>query len=692
MANGTGLQFTLQINSLTRGEFVVLQFDYDEALSSIYQVQLDLASRREDIIPQEVVDQTALLTVYQDGVVLRYVHGIVSAFEQGDMGHHHTFYRLTIEPSAARLALRHNSRIFQQLNALDIISILLQEMGIEDYAFACQRTPAVREYCVQYRETDLTFIARLAAEEGLFYFFEQHPDKHTLVFADDVQALIPHTAPYEYNANAGGVKKQFFVSQLAHQSSVAPSAVQLKDYSFKTPNNALLSNQAGQAQSWQRQDYEHYDYPGRYKEAGSGSAFVRYRMESLRAEAEAISGSSNIPMWLSGSRFSLIEHLNGAMNRDWNIVSVRHHGEQPQALEEAGTSGQTRYVNHFRATPSHLQWRPEPNPKPRVDGPQIATVTGPQGEEIFCDEHGRVKVQFPWDRYSNNDENASCWIRVSQDWAGAQYGNMAIPRIGHEVIVSFLEGDPDQPIITGRTYHATNRPPYALPEHKTRTVLRTETHKGDGYNELRFEDEVGQEEIYIHAQKDQNRQIENDWGEQIKRDQHSEVDRDRFSLIKGNQHLTTHGETRDLIKGDQTWLMDSKLHTKVGQKWLTEVSDEVHQQAGNKVVLDAGVEITLSAGGSFIKLDPAGVHLVGPAINMNSGGSAGSGSGYAGQVAELVKGVEQAVEIAPLEIIQTPALKLAEYAPFEVTRQIAALRSGEPLVSICNPPEEEDVQ
>ncbi|RJG37156.1 type VI secretion system Vgr family protein, partial [Motilimonas pumila] len=229
--------------------------------------------------------------------------------------------------------------------------------------------------------------------------------------------------------------------------------------------------------------------------------------------------------------------------------------------------------------------------------------------------------------------------------------------IGHEVIVHFLEGDPDQPIITGRTYHATHKPPYTLPDHKTRTVLRTETHKGEGYNELRFEDQAGQEEIYIHAQKDHNTLVENDQSEHIKRDQHSTVDRHQYHLTKGNQHLTVDGEARTLIEQDCTWLLDKNLHQKIGQNWHCQVGEEMHQQAGNKVVIDAGVEITLSGGGSFIKLDPAGVHLVGPAINLNSGGSAGSGSGYAGVQAELVKPVEQAVNSERVEVAEKAAAK-----------------------------------
>ncbi|PMN87961.1 type VI secretion system Vgr family protein, partial [Enterovibrio norvegicus] len=290
--------------------------------------------------------------------------------------------------------------------------------------------------------------------------------------------------------------------------------------------------------------------------------------------------------------------------------------------------------------------------KPCVHGPQIAIVTGPAGEEIFCDEHGRVKVQFPWDRYGNSDESSSCWVRVSQGWAGGQYGMMAIPRIGHEVIVSFLEGDPDQPIITGRTYHATNVPPYPLPANKTRTVLRTETHQGEGFNELRFEDEAGQEEIYVHAQKDMNLLVENDRKDNIKHDLHLDVENERFSHIKVDDHLTVDGQSKEHIKGDKTITTDSSIHIKQATSQLVDAGSEVHQKSGAKLVIEAGSQITLKAGGCFVTVDTAGVHISGPVIDLNAGGGAGSGSGFGGIAPALPGGVT--APKAPAELMLAP--------------------------------------
>ncbi|NGZ19362.1 type VI secretion system tip protein VgrG, partial [Vibrio aestuarianus subsp. cardii] len=320
--------------------------------------------------------------------------------------------------------------------------------------------------------------------------------------------------------------------------------------------------------------------------------------------------------------------------------------------EEEGGSGATTYNNQFTLIPATITWRATPKTKPQTDGPCMAHVVGPDGEEIFCDEHGRVKLHFPWDRYSNGDEHSSCWVRVSQGWAGSQYGMMAIPRIGHEVIVSFLNGDPDQPIVTGRTYHASNKAPYTLPDNKTKTVLRSETHQGEGFNELSFEDQAAQEKIYLHAQKDYEALVLNDATSHIKHDSHLTVDNDQFSHIKNNQHLTVEGESRQKIALDRSLDVGGSLHQKIGEKTVFDSGNEVHLKAGNKLVLDAGNEITIRAAGSFIKVDGGGVHLVGPAINLNSGGSAGSGSGYGGVVAALPMGL--AASSAPDEILLAP--------------------------------------
>ncbi|MBY7972625.1 type VI secretion system tip protein VgrG [Vibrio fluvialis] len=665
------LKYQFHVEGLEDDTLVVRGFEGQETLSSErmngqlchgFRYELELASRLANLTPEMVVDKVAELTLYRDDILVQRVNGIVRRFTQGDTGHHHTFYSLTLVPALERLSLRHNSRIFQLKTVPEILSILLQEMGINDYAFALTRDCAQREFCVQYRETDLDFLHRLAAEEGLVYSFIHEEGKHTLIFSDASDSLPKLGEPIPYNTLAGGMIESPYISALSVHTQSEVSQTALQDYSFKKPAYSFAQQAVGTEMAYQQPDYEHFDAPGRYKDDVSGKAFSQIRLDYLRRNARTATGKSNQPLLRPGVKFDLQEHLDDTLNRDWLVVSVTSQGTQPQALEEAGGNGATTYANQFTLIPAHRTWRATPQAKPQVDGPMIATVVGPEGEEIFCDEHGRVKLHFPWDRYSNGDEHSSCWVRVSQGWAGSQYGMIAIPRIGHEVIVSFLNGDPDQPIVTGRTYHATNTAPYALPDNKTKTVLRTETHQGQGYNELSFEDQAGSEQIYLHAQKDFDGLIENDHTSVIKHDKHLTVENDRFTQIKNNQHLTVGGESRESVTGNRTLMVEGSLHVKTGSVWVNESGTEVHIKAGQKVVIEAGSEITVKAGGSFVKVDPAGVHLSGSGVNLNSGGSPGSGSGFSGQAATLPGNLDDAPPLDAPKTVSYQALLQAEEA------------------------------
>ncbi|URG49103.1 type VI secretion system tip protein VgrG [Pectobacterium quasiaquaticum] len=653
MANSTGLQFTVKVGALDAGTFAVVDFRLDEGLNRPFSLSLSLASALPDVDFGAVLDQPCELMIWYEGELKRRVSGIISGFTQGDTGFRRTRYQIDVRPALWRLGLRTNARIFQAQKPEAIIGALLEEAGITDYAFALRHEHAPREYCVQYRESDLAFITRLAAEEGLYFFHEFEEGKHRVVFADDAGALTKGPELF-FNLATQGLSEGEYVRRFHYAERVSTAEVELKDYSFKTPAYGLSHKKMSSELAHQRESYQHYDYPGRYKQDPSGKAFSGYRLDALRSGAVKSEGESNCAGLMPGNTFTLTEHPNATLNAVWQTVSVTHVGQQPQALEEESGGEPTTMSNSFAVVKGTTTWRAAMPYKPMVDGPQIATVVGPTGEEIYCDPYGRVKLQFPWDRYGASNDQSSCWVRVSQGWAGGQYGMIAIPRIGHEVIVSFLEGDPDQPIVTGRTFHATNCPPYDLPAHKTRTVLRTKTHQGEGFNELRFEDQAGQEEIYLHGQKDLKALVENDVVWHIKHDAHTEIDNERVIRIKANDHLTVENEKRDHVKGGLSLTVDASMHQKLGQALLVEAGEEVHVKAGAKVVLEAGAELTLKVGGSFVKIDPSGVSIVGPAININSGGNAGSGSGWAGQSPILPGGV--AVPSAPPATLPAPAI------------------------------------
>ncbi|NNN68695.1 type VI secretion system Vgr family protein [Vibrio sp. 3-2(1)] len=628
------LNFTLKVDGLAEDVFVVRDYQGQESLSNTRQVNgepcygfryhIELASRQSTLSAMDVVDKNAQLAVIRNGQVVQYVHGIVRHFGIGDTGHSHTHYSLTLVPALERLSLRHNSRIFQLKTVPEILSVLLEEMGISDYAFSLKRECAQREFCVQYRETDLDFLHRLAAEEGLVYHFVHQAGKHTLFFSDDSQSLSKLDSPVPWNALSGGVADTPYVSKWAQhtQSHVAQS--QLADYSFKKPAYSFSQNARGTEMNYQQPNYEHFDFPGRFKDDVSGKAFNQIRLEYLRREAHTAQGASNEPRLRAGTKFDLIDHLDPRFNRDWVVVSIVHTGSQPQALEESGGSGATTYSNHFTVIPAHVTWRATPQPKPQVDGPCMAKVVGPDGEEIFCDEHGRVKLHFPWDRESEGNELSSCWVRVSQGWAGGQYGMMAIPRIGHEVIVSFLHGDPDQPIVTGRTYHATNTSPYVLPDHKTKTVLRTQTHQGEGFNELSFEDQAGQELVYVHAQKDMQVKVENSHHARINYDQSVSIGHDEMHVVANDRKLTVDGSQNQVTKGNYISDTQGDKHESIGGDLARKIAGAIGVSADGDITIKSGSKITLQVGGSFVVIDASGVAIDGGTILIKSGGSPGS--------------------------------------------------------------------
>ncbi|MFB2861112.1 type VI secretion system tip protein TssI/VgrG [Aeromonas hydrophila] len=617
MANQTGLQFTVKVGTLPAPTFAVASFELNEGLNRPFDLHLELASLLSDIDFGAVLDQPCELLVWFEGDLLRRVSGVVAQFAQGDTGFRRTRYSMVVKPALWRLSLRTNARIFQAQKPEEILSILLQEHGITDYAFALKNEHAQREYCVQYRESDLAFLNRLAAEEGMFYFHEFEAGKHRLVFADDAAALQEGPALF-FNLANQGLQQGAFVRRFHYQEAVRPSDVELKDYSFKTPAYGLSHKKMGAELEHQRDSYQHFDYPGRFKQDPSGKAFAQHRLDALRADAVTGNGHSTEAGLMPGLSFELSEHPAPALNIAWQVVHVTHTGKQPQALEEEGGSEPTVYYNDFGVVKATTTWRAQMPHKPLVDGAQIATVVGPAGEEIYCDKYGRIKLQFPWDRYGASDEHSSCWVRVGQAWAGGGYGMMAIPRIGHEVIVSFLEGDPDQPIVIGRTYHATNLPSEGLPANKTRMSLRSNTHKGKGFNELRFEDKAGQEEVFLHAQHDMNTVVLNNRSTSVNANHTEQVGGSQTVAVQGNQTMSVKLDQVTEVQGEQTVAVTKNRSTMVNDNESLQVKNNIaiQSQDGDILIATAGGYIAIDKEGN-IAITGKGLVLNGTRIDLN---------------------------------------------------------------------------
>ncbi|EPZ3215232.1 type VI secretion system tip protein TssI/VgrG, partial [Escherichia coli] len=424
----------------------------------------------------------------------------------------------------------------------------------------------------------------------------------------DTVRHLPESFEIPWNTNTRTEVSTLCISQFRYSAQIRPSSVVTKDYTFKRPGWAGRFEQEGQHQDYQRTQYEVYDYPGRFKSA-HGQNFARWQMDGWRNNAETARGMSRSPEIWPGRRIVLTGHPQANLNREWQVVASELHGEQPQAVPGRSGSG-TTLNNHFAVIPADRTWRPQPLLKPLVDGPQSAVVTGPAGEEIFCDEHGRVRVKFNWDRYNPADQDSSCWIRVAQAWAGTGFGHLAIPSVGQEVIVDFLNGDPDQPIIMGRTYHQENRTPGSLPGTKTQMTIRSKTYMGSGFNELKFDDATGREQVYIHAQKNMDTEVLNDRTTTVKHDHRETVKNDQTVTIQeGNRLLTVE-------KGHKiTGVLKGSLSEDVFQDRGT-IAGSVHVDAVNNGGEGDGIqaytaikEILLAVEESKIALTPDGIQL-----------------------------------------------------------------------------------
>ena len=603
MAVQSDYRYTLDAGE--KHTFDVISFKLTEGLSEPFRLELMLSSFDPNISFSALMDQSVTFTFWQGEQPVRYLNGIVTSFGLGKTGFVRTHYQMVVEPALARAAFQSDSRIFQHQNSEKIIRTLLQKNRVEKVSFEPLPSDWEREYCVQYRETDLAFIERLAAEEGWYYYFDHRADSHELRFGHQSIAS-PILGTLTYNAKPAGDRSFACLWRFDYCRKVTTTRQTLRDYTFLNPNYNLEHQHHSQASALTDSDtsksavnsatvYEKYDYPGRYKKDEQGNPFSLYRLESELAVSETANAVGDDMRVIPGYGFTLEGHANSAFNQDWLVVRVEHLGKQTGSLdEEAGEEG-NRYENTLFLIPHNKPWRSPLKPRPIIRGTQVAHVTGPEGEEIYCDEWGRVKLQFPWDRLGNFDEHSSCWVRVVQGWAGAQYGNMMIPRIGHEVLVKFLNGDPDQPIVVGRTYHSTTEPPYELPKHKTRMTIKSKTHKGNGFNELRFEDEMGREEVFIHAEKDLNHIVKHDETTQVGHDRTEQVGRNETIHI-GNDRMETVGQDEDLtINRDQIRSIGRNRITKIEKDDILNVNNNrrvnVHADSLIKVGQDLTIEI-----------------------------------------------------------------------------------------------------
>lgn len=637
--NTTGLYFSIKIGELSLDTFDVVEFNLDEALSELFTLTLSLSSRNANIDLQEQLLQKAQLIVYSDGQKQRIINGIVEKAECGDSGFKRTYYTFVVRPLLWLLTLTKDSRIYHFKTVPEIIDEILQDFNI---VFDKQLMDAhsVREYTTMKRESYYQFVSRLAAEEGIIFWFEE-----SKMFYSDSHLGMTGGLELLYNSHPQPATKELVINKLRFACTMRPTEAKVKDYRYSHPD--VKMDAKSQAVK-ELPIFEVYDSYGRYENEQIAQQFSKYRLEALQSDSELGRAFSNSIQLMPGKIFQVREHPSKAMNDRWQVVRITHRGTLPQSLDNESDDSSAMLTNDFSFIPGKNDWRSAFIHKPQADGDEIATVVGPAGEEIYVNEDGAVKVHFHWNRYDQPDGNASCWVRVMQNWNGDGFGFLATPRIGQEVIISYLNGDIDRPIITGTVYNGNNRPPIKLPENKTQMSIRSKTHKGDGFNELRFEDDNGKEEVFIHAQKDMNIKILNNETEEIgndhtevignnqtqhiKNDHSIKIDNNHFFRTQSSSHITVDGEQRNHIKSNHSTLIQGESNLKIESNYQTEVGSEYHLKSGQNIVINSGATITLNSAGSFVQISPGGIILSGPSVQIISGGGGSVAKGFAGQL------------------------------------------------------------
>lgn len=642
--------FTLSISDLD-APIEITQFWGEEGISQLFHFSIVIESSELGIKPADVAGVVADFT-FGDRGQIRTVHGLISRFEHVgcDPERKIAVYSLDLVSDLFHLSQRQQSRIFQQMGA---DAILMETLETAMYPTsrvknACNQKHSVREFCVQYRETDLNFFSRIAESAGIFYFFDHANDDAKLMIGDTQTTFEPiaESGEIRFQTRGGPTAYDDFIYEFRLAQEVRSGSIMLRAVNFEHPRKMITVESAGDVD----QSLEVYDYPGDFQVESDGKKLARIRQEAEESQRVRGSALSNSVRLVPGYKFTLYDHKQvDSFNAEYLITSVSHNGSQPAS---DGTAGHSTYSNEVRFLPADIPYRPPLlTRRPTIEGTQTATVTGPDGHEINTDEHARVKVRFHWDRSDTPDTDSSCWIRVSQLWAGGSWGGMNIPRIGQEVLINFLEGDPDRPVITGRLYNGLNKPPYALPDKKTISTIKSNSSLGGGgFNELRFDDTKDAEEIYQHAQRNltietlndksqttgnnETLSIGNNRTKSVKKDESTSIGGNRTETvtknetvsIDGSRSLTvaksetiniTESRTDDVGKNetlsvgkDQSYTIGDNLKISVGKDSTAQVGKNYGLSAGDNIVLSADNEITLKCGSASIIMKSNGDILI----------------------------------------------------------------------------------
>lgn len=616
-----GLSFACEVGDGTLADFSVVKFTLEESLSTLFTLQLHVVSRCPLKDNTELLLKKVAFTVYLNGQPQRVIHGIISHIHQGQSGFHRTFYTLTLRPALWLLSLNQDSRIYHQQSPVEILQYLTHKYQLPTH-FELRYSHPAREYTTQKRESDLEMVLRLCAEEGIVFWMEGE----TCVFGDSYGAYIGGDT-LRYNPHPQNALTEPVLSSMTLSTSMVSQQVIGKDRLYTHPDYPYEHTYTNSTIKTDPALFSVFESYARAPEDSVGLDLAKYRLQARQIEECHGEGVSNCVTLRPGSTFWVTDHSDKQFNRHWQVISVSHTGTLPQSMEEDADAGAAILTNKVTYMPANRHWRAPFRHKALAEGPEVAQIVGPEGEEVYTNELGQVKVHFHWNRYDKDDEHASCWIRVAQGWNGDGYGFYAVPRIGQEVIVSYLDGDIDRPIITGCVYNGRDLLPLNLPAEKTCTTFRTKTHFGDGFNELRFDDANSHEAISIHAQKDMAIQINDCKNERVGNDRQTTIGHDEKLVVANNRVITVEGQQDHNTTGNYLEKIDASKNLSVAGDVAQKINGIFSLTADGDLVINSQSKITFKVGGNFIVIHSGGINIngnkvtAGPSFSIAAEGS-----------------------------------------------------------------------
>ncbi len=609
------------------------QFSGSEGVGQLFAYDLTLFSNDNEIDANELLGENVNIQLVLADGEYRYFNGYVSQFayiNQAEDGQ--AVYRAVVSPWLWFLTRTADCRIFQDMSVLEIVKSVFADNGFSsDFKEKLKGIYRKWEYCVQYRETDFNFISRLLEQEGIYYYFEHDNGVHRLVLADDLSSHVSIAGKSEIPYHEPSLDQTIdteHISGWQHEFEIQPDSLMLADYNFKTPKNTLRAKKQV-SRDHARKGSEVFDFPGEYTTSAEGDTAASVRLEELSSQFEQVSGTTDARCMATGGLFKLVGHPRSKQNAEYLVLACEYDISVGGYTSGAGDDDPV-FLCNFSAIDSKLPYRPPRiTPKPVVQGPQTAVVVGMPGEEIDTDEYGRIRVQFHWDRYGEHNEHSSCWIRVAQTWAGPNWGAQFIPRIGHEVLVDFLEGDPDRPLVTGSVYNEDNKPPYSLPGNKTQSGIKSRSTLGGSdrnFNEIRMEDKLGSEELFIQAEKDERINVKNCKTEYVAVNESLEVGNDRKRQVGNDESVEIANNQTESVGADRETAVGEDDKLDVGKSLKVTAGDEIELTTGqSKISMKkdgkieiSGMDITIKNPGGTITIKPGGIITVkGSMVKIN---------------------------------------------------------------------------